>query len=218
MASLIVAPNPARVGDPLTIIGEGFTAATPVALRLPSEGFSSELTSDAGGHISSDDIGDHADGTLTAAGNPANNETVTLGSRVYTFKTTLTGAANEVLIGAAATNTLDNLKAAVNAGAGAGTLYGTGTVVHADILAGTKTATTIFFYARLAGTAGNSLATTETAATALSFGAATLLGGLGDPSGSKSMDWVPTRPGTYTITASDGTNTATTTLQVFQSG
>jgi len=217
MATLTVSPNPSRAGQPVTILGEGFAATTAVGIRIDYEGFFAEIVSNAGGLFSNDDIGDHATGTITAAGNPANNETVTLGSRTYTFKTTLTGAANEVLIGAAATNSLDNLKAAVNGTAGEGTTYGTGTVAHADIIAGNKTATTIVFHARLAGTDGNSLATTETSATALSFGGATLTGGAGDPTGYKTMDWRPTKEGTYVIIASDGTNSATAKAQVFRS-
>lgn len=56
----------------------------------------------------------------------------------YTFKTALTGAANEVLIGADANATSINLREAIRAGdavigdgTGAGTNYGTGTVANA---------------------------------------------------------------------------------------
>lgn len=116
--------------------------------------------------------------TLTSdATAPANNDTVTIGAQVYTFKTTLTPAAYEVLIGAAATNALDNLKSAVNATAGSGTLYGAGTVANASASAGTKTATTIVFTALISGTGGNAIASTETSAH-LSFGAATFAGGV----------------------------------------
>ena len=214
MASLVVTPNPCRVGQSPTIVGEGFTASTPVALRVIEVGFQAELASNAGGLVSNDDMGDHAVGTLTAAANPLNNETVTIGSRVYTFKTTLTGAANEVALGGSASVTLDNLKAAVNGAAGAGTLYGAGTVAHADVIAGAKTATTIVFHARIAGTDGNAIATTETSAAGLSFGGGALTGGAADPTGVKLMDWVPTRPGTFTVAATDGTNTATARVMV----
>lgn len=118
-----------------------------------------------------------ASATLTSTGTaPANNDTVTLGTKTYTFKTTLTGAANEVLIGASAAEALDNLKSAVNASAGAGTTYGTGTTANAEFMATTNTDTTQLFLARLSGTAGNAYATTEVSSQ-LSFGGATASGG-----------------------------------------
>lgn len=216
MATLVVTPNPARVGESILVFGEGFLASTPVAISVPRLGFAAELNSDAGGIISNDDVNDHADGVLTGTGIPLNNETVTIGSRTYTFKTTLTGAANEVLIGAALTNALDNLKAAINGGAGIGTLYGAGTVAHADVIAGTKTATTLAVVARQPGTGGNAIASTDVA-TVFSWGNTTLVGGAADPTGVKLMDFTPTDPGTYDINATDGTNTATTKVQVFRS-
>lgn len=73
----------------------------------------------------------YASGTLTLAGQPANNDTFTLDGRVYTFKSALSGGGNtpyEVLIGATIEATVDNIVAAVNAGDGAGTLYGSGSL------------------------------------------------------------------------------------------
>lgn len=122
--------------------------------------------------------GVHAVGTITSdATAPDDGDTVTIGAKTYTFKTTLTGAANEVLIGASAAAALDNLKSAVNASAGAGTTYGTGTTANASVVATTNTDTTQLFVNRTVGTAGNSVATTETSAH-LSFGGATLAGGV----------------------------------------
>jgi hypothetical protein len=113
--------------------------------------------------------------TLTSdATAPSNNDTVTIGTRVYTYKTTLTGAAYEVLIGVSASVALDNLKSAINGTAGAGTTYGTGTVAHTTFEATTKTSTTLLIEARLSGTL--TTATTE-ASTHLSWGAATVTGG-----------------------------------------
>jgi hypothetical protein len=220
MATLTVTPNPTRVGQPVTILGADFAASTPVAVRIDSQGFFSEIASNSGGLISNDLITEHATATITAAGNPSATETVTLGGVTYTFRASLTsgGLANEVLIGGTASASLDNLKAAVNGAAGAGTTYGNGTVANPDIIAGAKNATTIVFHARLAGTAGNALASTETSATALSFGGATFTGGAADVTGFKEMDWRPTKEGTYIITATDGTNTATATVQVYTSG
>jgi hypothetical protein len=85
---------------------------------------------------------------LTATAQPANNETVTLGSQTYTFKTTLTGAADEVFIGASTETTMDNLVAAVNAAAGAGTLYGTGTTQNVYVSAADGSGTVVNLSAR----------------------------------------------------------------------
>lgn len=104
-----------------------------------------------------------------------NNDTITIGTQVYTFKTTLTGAANEVLIGANASASLDNLKSAVNATAGAGTTYGTGTVANTTATATTKTSTTLLLNA--ISTTVSTFTVTETAAT-LSVG--TAVGGPGN--------------------------------------
>lgn len=63
-------------------------------------------------------------------------ETVTIGSTVYTFVTTATSVPYTVEISAVnASGTIDNLIAAVNAAAGAGTVYGTGTAVHPTVRA-----------------------------------------------------------------------------------
>lgn len=122
--------------------------------------------------------GTDATGTLTTSGTFSNNETVTIGDVVYTFKTTLSTApavANEVLIGGSASISLDNLKEAVNKTGTEGTNYGFGTKANKWVTAGTKTATTLQFTAR-SKRWGNSVATTETCANA-SFGGATLSGG-----------------------------------------
>lgn len=72
-----------------------------------------------------------ASDNLTFTAIPANNDTVTLSQTIngvayggtYTFKTSLGSAANEVLIGSSIEACMDNLCAAVNGAAGAGTLY-----------------------------------------------------------------------------------------------
>lgn len=125
--------------------------------------------------------GSHAESVLTSTGTAvADGATVTIGSTVYTAKTTLTGAAFEVLIGNTANGAefLDNLKSAINASAGAGTTYGTGTTAHPTVVATTNTDTTQKIVARIPGTAANTAATTETSGE-LSWAAATLGDGTG---------------------------------------
>lgn len=115
--------------------------------------------------------------TGTATGNFSNNEVVVVGAKTYTFKTTLTGAANEVLIGVSASASLDNLIYAINDAVGIeGTDYGTGTTANAQASAGAGAGDTIVLTALSAGDAGNSIASTETSAT-FSFAAATFSGG-----------------------------------------
>jgi len=118
-----------------------------------------------------------ATGTLTLTGNAANDETVTTGTDVYTFKTALTPTAGEVLIGATASDSLDNLIAAINLDAGAGTLYAAGTVANSFVSAAAGVGDTMDLTALVPGTAANSTATTETLTNG-SFGNATLLGGV----------------------------------------
>lgn len=101
--------------------------------------------------------------TLTSTGVAVNNETFTIGDRAYTLKTALTSssAANEILIGAAATNTLDNIKEAINGTGTPGTNYGSATVRHPLVTAGAKNATTVVIASTDTNANGN-LATTET--------------------------------------------------------
>lgn len=114
--------------------------------------------------------------TLTASDVFSNGETITVGDVTYTMVTALSGVKNEILIGASAAASLDNFKSAVNASAGEGSTYGTGTVAHPQVTATTNTDTTQVVEARDIGTAGNSIATTETCANA-AWGAATLASG-----------------------------------------
>lgn len=116
-------------------------------------------------------------GTLTSSGNFVDSEKVLIGGVTYTFTVNLTGAANEIKIGATASDSLDNLIAAINHAAGEGTTYGTGTVVHPTVTAAAGAGDTAVITAKTIGVAGNSIATTVVAASA-SFGAVTLEGGV----------------------------------------
>jgi hypothetical protein len=138
--------------------------------------------------------------TLTMSGIAANGETITFsdaqGTRVYTLRTALTSPAvpNEILIGAAATNTLDNIKDAINAtsvSGGPGTTYGTGTMRNRGLTAGTKTATTLVIAATDSNAIGANLSTTETMVNGSFTGATLSAGTLGSytSSNSTSSGW-----------------------------
>jgi hypothetical protein len=119
-----------------------------------------------------------ATGTLTFTGQPADTETVVLGGTTYTYKTTLTATANQVKIGTTEAISIQNLRDAINAlPGGAGTTYGTGTTANVSASAKSVTATTLVAEALVSGTAGNSIASTETVTNA-SWGASTLAGGV----------------------------------------
>lgn len=119
--------------------------------------------------------------TLTSSGVAVAGETITIGDVTYTWRAAITAAspANEVKIGAAATNSLDNLKDAINgtSAVGApGSEYSQKTVRHPQVTASTKTATTLLINSSDKN-ANGALATTETM-TNWAFTGATLASGV----------------------------------------
>lgn len=117
--------------------------------------------------------------TITPANNALDTETVTIGTKTYTFQTTLTDVNGNVQIGVDGSTTLDNLIAAINLGAGAGTLYAASTTLNPDVSAAAGALDTMDVTAKIGGTTGNSIATTE-AMTNGSWGGTVLSGGAGD--------------------------------------
>ncbi len=115
--------------------------------------------------------------TLTSSGVFTDTETVTIGSRTYTFRTPFVDAADNIDASGTIAQTHENLRRAINGDGVAGTNYGTGTAVHADVSAA-DTATTNVLTALAGGTQGNALVSTETGAN-LAFGGATFSGGAG---------------------------------------
>lgn len=85
---------------------------------------------------------------------PANNDTIIIGltgyTRTYTYKSSLTGSANEIKIAATVAAQATNLYEALNAGSNAGTDYGTGTTAHADLIATAPTGANVPVTDRLA--------------------------------------------------------------------
>lgn len=126
--------------------------------------------------------------TLTGDGtNITNGDTVTIGSKVYTFEDTLTNVDGHVLKAGSAAGSLTNLFHAINASGGvSGTDYAALTTANTQVVATNPSGTTVVVTAITAGSAGNAIATTEVS-THLSWGAATLAGGVGTASGLSSL-------------------------------
>jgi len=127
----------------------------------------------------------NATNVFTMTTQPTNGNTVTVGTTngttaaVYTFKTAISSAF-DVLIDTSAENTLTNLVNAINAGPGAGTKYGTGTTSNYNVNATLLPTGQFLVTANVAGSAGNSIASTATG-TAASWNTATLTGGSNIP-------------------------------------
>jgi len=118
-----------------------------------------------------------ATATLTSTGAFTDTQTVTVGTKTYTSQTTLTNVDGNFLIGANQTASHLNLKDAVNGVANGTTTAAAMTkndLVQADSSDGTHTV----FSAKLKGTIGNMIATTETQTNA-SFAGAVMTGGAG---------------------------------------
>jgi len=100
---------------------------------------------------------------LTGNGtNLSDGDTITVGSIVYTAKTTLAGSAGQIKIASTATATLTNLIRAINYTGTPGTDY-VGSVQNPDISASSVSATSLLLTARITGLTGNSLPVATTA-------------------------------------------------------
>ncbi|MDB4278136.1 hypothetical protein N9917_00900, partial [Deltaproteobacteria bacterium] len=124
------------------------------------------------------DAGNHSTGALVVDAIPNDSDTVLIGAQTYLWKTALTPLANEVLIGASAALSRENLINAINLGPGSGTTYAAATTLNADVYAEENLSTTsVDVTAILKGT--NTTATTTPVNTAgiTGWGAATISGG-----------------------------------------
>jgi len=125
----------------------------------------------------------NAQATAAFLGLPGNDETITIGSRTYTFKSVLTvpSVPNEVLIGLTADECGRNLtQAMVVDPNGESTNYSTGTVVHPTVTAFrdlNNSPEMISFYAIQGGAGGNSIGISTTSASIDLGGAINLTGG-----------------------------------------
>lgn len=133
---------------------------------------------------------------VTIIGNASNNDTLTVGSTVYRFRSTLQ-TAYDVLIGATANDTTANLVAAINGTGTPGTEYAVGTVAHPDVTAKLADGSSAELIAKAAGAAGSgTVSTTSSAPLRVAVDYPTLVNG--SDSAEQMLEWP--RRGVYTRT------------------
>ena len=125
-----------------------------------------------------------ATGRLSGTENFVDTDTLDIGfsgsTKTYTFQDTLTDVDGNVHIGADLAESLDNLVAAINLDAGAGTDYATSMTENPDVSAarGVNAADLdMIVTAKVVGSGGNDITTTETFTNDPAWDNATLTGG-----------------------------------------
>lgn len=117
-----------------------------------------------------------AQGTLTLAVNPSDNDTMTIGAVTYRFRGT-PAQVNDINIGPDLATTQGSIVKTLNGTGAAGPDYFAGTTTpHPDVSAGGFAANASVLTARTAGAAGNEIMTTETFASTSNVFDATKLG------------------------------------------
>lgn len=152
-AELLYSDTPARATTHHTIFGLAGGLELPIYSVVAENGALATVS----GAV-------QASGTVTfSSAAAADGDTVTIGGKVYTFRTALTsgGLPNEVLAGANVTASATNLVAAIMGAAGEGTTYGTGTEAH-DMVTATNSAGVVTVTSIQFGTVGNSITLAET--------------------------------------------------------
>lgn len=118
-------------------------------------------------------VGARSTRTLTFGANPDPADSIAINDNTLTFVAAVTNPQAEVLIGATAEATLDNLVAAINAKRDI-----SGDPLYQLVFAEKSSASTMELYAATAGLAGDAITTTSTGgANVPTFGAGTLSGG-----------------------------------------
>jgi hypothetical protein len=138
-----------------------------------------------------------ATATLTFGANPTDGQTVTIGARTYTYRATLSspGAVGDLKIAATADLSLFNLYACLRPpenGGGPGLDYALANVLqavphHPDVDGTFPTGPSLLITAKVAGAAGNAIATT-TNVTGASWTAATMTGGADEGPGTTDVE------------------------------
>ncbi len=134
-------------GDTITIGSDVFEIDLNAVARFTSGRYRIDLSTN----------GVRAQNFFVMTNNAANGAVVTNAGKLYTFKTTLTTADGDVLIGANVGATLTNLFNAVNLGSGSGTLYGSLTVANTNVYGESVTSTSIVYRALETGARAESI-------------------------------------------------------------
>ena len=119
--------------------------------------------------------------TLTLTANVVATDQVELNGKTYTFTSPLGAADGDVLLGATANDSINNLAAAINGGTGSGTLYAAATTTHTTMGALNAGGDTMLGYALVGGIAPNATFTVSDptdGGAVMGWGAATLSGGV----------------------------------------
>lgn len=153
--------------------------------------------------------GVQATGTISLSGTPSDGDTFTIGGTVYTFKTSLTPTAGQVLIGGSASAAIANLFKALTGGDLAGTNYASGTsqapsTVYVSVPSSSNVITVTY---KTTGTAGNAFTLVKSGSN-LAVSGATLSGGSNGTAVTFKVQTATSSGGSYTDRATftlDGT-------------
>src|SRR3989344_2654279 len=104
-----------------------------------------------------------AQGKLTLQNQPSAGETITLGTKTYSFVASLvTNTDGQIVIGGNTAATRANVMAAVNLSGLPGSQYASATSLNADVEVALISGNDIIFTAKVGGTSGNSIVSTST--------------------------------------------------------
>lgn len=152
----------------------GSASAFAPGMGFPADGFRNEkkVAMSMGG---TDPAGTQAQGTLTIDTKPIEGDTLTIGSVVYTFMDTIADA-YDVFIGATLATAQANLVSAIMGTGTVGTTVYAGTARHTGVDIADFSSDDAVITARVPGTAGDAIATTETFTAGTNVFDATTLG------------------------------------------
>lgn len=163
-----------------------------------------------------------AAGTLTLNVNPSPGDVITLGTFSYTYKSSISGTTNQILIGSGslASTITNTINAIATGGTSNPNYYTSGSNTSATAVAGTGNS--IAVTALSSGTAGNGVAATGSFASSYNTWAAATLTGGAVASGTDTIFTLPANGGSYVFTGADivclgGTLTAVPSVAI-QSG